>query len=489
MSLFVQRRLASAVLAALVLALATRALGGEAPEAPDQEAAKRLAALQAQLLAADLVVRARVTNIFTTGDTAVLVLGVHETFRGATARKAVYVELDKEKAAGLDERDAVWLLKATADPRRFSLDGPVSILDADRADEIKAALASVEYAALDDLKLTVSLDKDTYKLDEPIRLTWTIENPTDKPIVIAVPEVWGAGFGITLGRAGSEGAAGAGAVLDVGPRAHADEHEGRFTFTTLSAARRQVSGSFSLLRLTSSYSQASQPASGSLLPPGRYRLKVSLDTTGAVHAPDVSVPKEARLGALQTPEFAFEVADAPFASLDEAREALRIIAGVERLDDALKAIQPEAHARLLVAVRDYSCPALLPFLDELLRSEDSEMQAAACQAVSMWARHPAVIAARPFAKLLTDADVPGRSLIARTAADVAETQKDATMIPLLLKALGDERVNKVSRQSIALSIGAIAGLEIDPDDLDAAAAAIENWVKANPDRVAPPTDQ
>jgi hypothetical protein len=489
MSLFVQRRLASAVLAALVLALATRALGGETSETPDQEAAKRLAALQAQLLAADLVVHARVTNILATGDTAVLVLGVHETFRGATARKAVYVELEKEKAAGLDERDAVWLLKATDDPRRFALDGLGSILDAERADEIKAALASIEYAALDDLTFTVSLDKDTYKLDEPIRLTWTIENPTDKPIVIAVPEVWGAGFGITLGQAKAEGGAGAGAMLDVAPRAHAEQHEGRFTFATLSATRPQVSGSFSLLRLVSSYSEAAAPVSGSLLPAGRYRLKVSLDTTGAVRAPDVSVPKEARLGALQTPEFAFEVADTPFTSLDEAREALRVIAGVERLDGALKTTPPEAHARLLVAVRDYSCPALLPFLDELLRSEDSELQAAACQAVAMWARHPAVIEARPFAKLLADEDVPGRSLIARTAADMAETQKDATMIPVLLEALGDERVNKVSRQSIALSLGAIAGLEIDPDDLDAAVAAIENWVKANPDRVAPPTDQ
>jgi hypothetical protein len=107
----------------------------------------------------------------------------------------------------------------------------------------------------------------------------------------------------------------------------------------------------------------------------------------------------------------------------------------------------------------------------------------------MWARHPTIIKAGPFAELLEDLDVQNPSLIARTAADLAEAQNDATMVPLLLKALKSEKINKVSRQSIALSIGAIAGLEIDETDLDEAVAVIENWVEKHPEEVTPPESQ
>jgi hypothetical protein len=462
------------LLAAAVLGSSVAALAGQTPDdEAKKEEAKRLAELQARLLGADLVVRARVANVLPVGDEVLVVLGVRETFRGATARRAIYVETAKANAAGLEGQEALWLLKATDDPRHFLLDGPDAILEVERAGQITKALEAIEYASLDQLKLTVALDKGAYKLDEPIRLTWTIENPTEKPIVIAVPRVWGAGLGISLKSAAPQGKT----ILSLGPRSRAG-NEGQFSFHTLMGEHRSVTGTASLLRLVAGHRQADAAAEGSLLPPESYVLKLSSDTTGAAGNPDVAVPKEAALGSLESSELAFEVTAASLSSPDEAKALIAQFAGVEDIEKALESDDAGIRARAIEAVRDYACPALLPLLAKMLRSDDAEAQAAACSAITMWARHPAVVAARPFEELLEKAPIgKDLSVIARAAADVAEAQQDATMIPLLLRYLYDEKINTVSKQSIALSIGAIAGLDINESDLDEATATIARWVK------------
>jgi hypothetical protein len=312
----------------------TKAEEKEAARAEEEEAAKKLAELQQKLLAADLVVRAKVANTLAAGDKLVIVLSVRETFRGATARKAIYVETTKEHAADLAELEAIWLLTATADPRRFTLEAPESILDAERADEIKTALEKIEYAALDDLKFTVSLDKKTYKLDEPIRLTWTIENPTDKPIVIAVPETWGAGLAIGLIGVSQQHVplrtgdilitrkVGEDTVLLLPPDSDARRHGARFTFDTLGAGRREELGTASLLRLVRSYGETKEHPSGSLLDPGRYMLQLAIDSTGAAEPDDALAPAEARLGRLHSDKILFDVGDERLDSLDDAKSIL-----------------------------------------------------------------------------------------------------------------------------------------------------------------------
>ena len=495
---FLVAALIAATLIATTLCLANAALAGEPTKAEEEEAAKKLAELQQKLLAADLVVRAKVANTLAAGDKAVIVLSVRETFRGATARKAIYVETSKETATDLDDKETIWFLRATADPRRFTLAGPSSILDAERADEIKTAFEKIEYAALDDLKFTVSLDKETYKLDEPIRLTWTIENRTDKPIVIAVPETWGAGLAIGLiglsqgqvpldtGDIHIARGIGDDTVLLLPADSDAARHGARFTFATLGAGRREELGTASLLRLVRSYGETKEHPSGSLLGPGRYMLRLAIDSTGAAEPDDALAPAEARLGSLDSDRILFDVGDERLDSLDDAKSILAKLAEVDDVDTSIESSNAGTRARLLEAVRDYSCPALLPLLQTMLRADDLKVQAAACDALLMWARHPTIIKARPFAELLEDLDVQNPSLIARTGADLAEAQNDATMVPLLLKALKNEKINKISRQSIALSIGAIASLEIDETDLDEAVAVIENWVEKHPEQVNPP---
>ncbi len=452
----------------------------------EQDKAARLAELQAQLFAADLVVRAKVANVVTVGGKAVVVLVVIKTFRGATPRKAIYAETAKQDAAGLDEREAVWLLNAMDDPRRFTLEGPEAILDIERADEVTKALEAVEYATLDDLTFTVSFDKKTYKLDEPIRLTWTIENPTEKPIVIAVPEGWVMMLGISLKRRSAEANKSVETVLDIKPNSTEMRLDAESSFRTLDATRPQITGTVSLLRLIASYSDQER-RSLPTLEPGGHQVTLFADTSQLAKVPGIAIPKSAALGWLNTERLSFEIASDRLSTLDEAKTLVARLAGVEDLDEALKSDDSEVRSRAIGAVRDYACPALLPLLEELLRSNDPEIQAAACSAIAMWARHPAIIKARPFAGRLESAPIGEElSLIARTAADVAEAQKDATMIPLLLRFLGDEHVNRVSKQSIVLSIGAIAGLEINETDLDEAEATIMRWVKKHPEKVTPP---
>ena len=496
-----RRRPIAAILAAGLLAAAGVARAGETPAPENEQAAKRLAELQARLLDADLVVRARVANVLGVEDTAVLVLGIRETLRGASARKAVYVEMAKDDANGLDERDAVWFLKATADPRRFTLAEQDAILDAARADEIKAALATIEYAALDDLNFTVSLDKYTYKLDEPIRLTWTIENPTDKPIVIDVPTLrgdWGLRLGMLLRRLeGTEEYV----IVNLRPYS---KHGGDLEALgyTLHKAHGSAGGTASLLRLVSSHRAAEWAKEGSLLPPGTYSLKIVYDTSGlrtdaAMRARELGssdVTADIRLGRLEAPTVHFVVSSEQLLDMEEAKAIVAQMAGVADFDKAMAqslaggtepGLRPGTEFDW--ALQDFSSPALLPVYQKMLRSNDLLTSGVAAQAILMWARHPAVIKARPFEELLRDPpEGADMSSLARGAADVAEAQKDASMIPLLLKFLKDEGIGKVSRQSIALSIGAIAGLEIDPDDLDEAAAVIQNWVEKHPEEVAPP---
>ncbi len=476
----------AALLAALMLTLSAAALATEATGKEDEEAAKRRAELQARLLAADLVVRAKVSNILVVGDKALVVLGMRETFRGATPRKAIYAETAKQDAAGHDEQEAIWLLNATDDPRRFTLEGPEAILDIERADEVTKALEAVEYATLGDLTFTVSLDKKTYKLDEPIRLTWTIKNPTENPIVIAVPEGWGMMLGTSLKRSSAEAGKSVVTVLDIKPNSTAMRLDAEPSFRTLDATQTRITGTVSLLRLITSYSDQER-RSLPTLEPGGHQVTLFGDTSQLAKLPGIAIPKSAALGRLNTERVSFEITFDRLSTLDEAKALVARLAGVEDLDEALKSDDAEIRARALKAVRDYACPALLPLLEELLRSDDPEVQTAACSAIAMWARHPAIIKARPFAGRLESAPIGEElSLIARTAADVAEAQKDATMIPLLVRFLGDEHVNRVSKQSIVLSIGTIAGLEINETDLDEAEAIIERWVKKHPEKVTPP---
>ena len=60
------------------------------------------------------------------------------------------------------------------------------------------------------------------------------------------------------------------------------------------------------------------------------------------------------------------------------------------------------------------------------------------------------------------------------------------MIPLLLRFLGDEHIDRVSKQRMVLSMSAIAGLTVDETDLKEAAFVIKNWVEKNPDKVKHP---
>jgi len=462
----------------------TAARAGEATEEPTDEAVKRLPELQARLIAADLVVRARVANTLAAGEKTIVVLDVGEIFRGTTSHKTIYAEAASDEAADLDRRDALWLLKATDDTRRFILEGPESILDAKRADEIKEALDAITYAALKDLKFTASLDKNKYKLDEPIRLTWTIENPTDTPIVIAVPAVWGVGLGLSLACITEK--AWVEILLEGAPYVLEREREARFTFTTLGPGHREAGGTASLLRLVHRHRPNAPSDTGVLLQPGKYALELTYDTTKLVEGSAGNVPKETVLGTLKTGRTVFEVTREKLSTLDEAKSVLAHLADVEDIQTALASDDPEVRSSAIEAIRDYSCPALLTLLETMLRSEDVEVQAATCDALMMWAQHPAIIEARPFAALLEDLDAVGNpSVIARAAADLAEAQRDATMIPRLLKLLRNEEVNRVARQSIASSIGAIAGVETNTDDLDEAIVVIEHWVEGHPELVTP----
>ncbi len=484
-----------AALIAATLCQANVAPAGEPTKAEEEEAARKLAELQEKLLAADLVVRAKVANTLAAGDTTVIVLGVRETFRGATPRKAIYVETTRETAAGLDDKEAIWLLDATDDPRRFTLEGPSSILDAERADEIKTALDKIEYASLDDLKFTVSLDKKTYKLDEPIRLTWTIENPTDKPIVIDMPTLkgdWGVTLGVSLNRLdGKEKRP----IIDLQPYSRHRADTDAFGYT-LNKGNRSAGGAESLLKLVSLYRSAEWVKDGPLLVPGTYDLKVVYDTSrlqtdAARRAHELGFSRgredvDVRLGRLETPVIQFEVTSEQLLSLDEAKA---IVARVADVPDFDKAVEEgiDGSSQFSWALADYASPPLLPVLEKLLESGDFFTSGVAEQAILMWARHPAIIKARPFEKLLRDPpEHADMSSLATAAADVAEAQKDATMIPLLLKFLKDKSIGKVSRQSIASSIGEIAGLQIDPDDLDEAVAVIDNWLEKHPEKVTPP---
>jgi len=480
-----QRMLKAVLFAGVVFLVVDTALAGEAPEEPNEAAAKRLAELQSRLLAADLVVRGQVTNTVAAGEKSIVVLSVRETLRGAVRHKTIYVETGQEDAAALDEHEALWLLKATDTPRRFVLDSLESVLEAGQADEIKEALKSIEYAKLQDLKFTVSLDKKTYKLDEPIRLTWTIENPTDKPIVIAVPHVWGAGLGLLLERAGD--GAKFETMLEQRASLSAEEREAAFTFHTLFANGPSVARAVSVFRLLNRDKLSGPPETGSLLEPGKYVLKLTSDTSDLAAILGGAVPKEVALGKLETARIAFEVSTEKLSTLDEAKGVVARMAGVDDIENALEQDDPEAQARAIEAIRDYSSPGLLPLLERMLRVDDPQLQAAACDAVTMWARHPAVIEARLFAKLLEDpAAIKNVSLIARAAAEVAEAQNDATMIPALLALMKDKRVGSVVHGVIALAIGEIAGLEIDPYDLDGALETIEDWVEKHPEQVGAP---
>jgi hypothetical protein len=447
-----------------------------ASRASDEEldAEARAAELRAQLFAADLVVQAEVANVVEVGDEAIVVLEVNETFRGATARKTIYAETPRDVAAELADREAIWLLKATDDPRRFVLDASASTLPVERAGEITEVLEHVTYATLDELAFTISLDKKTYKLDEPIRLTWSIENPTKEPIVIAEPENWGAALGLILAprtRGGDE----TDVVLEIKP---GTKHEADATarFRTLDPRRPAIGGTASLLRLIAAYGDAEQrtlPA----LEPGKYELTVRADTSH-VAKDDAATPNEATLGALAAEPITFRVAeDDPF-TLDEAKALLADAAGVEDIDAAIASDDPKRRNRALVAVEDYACPALMPLYEQMLRSDDDATRAAACRAITTWARHPAVVEANPFTDLIDELPLRADlSDIARAAADVAEAQGDTTMIPVLLRFIQVETVNDVSKRSVVLSVAQLTGLELDETDLEEAETLIKDWIE------------
>jgi hypothetical protein len=455
----------------------------------DQQDAKRLAELQARLMAVDLVVRAEATNVLTVGDRALVVLAVRDTYRGATARTAIYAETAKEHAAGLQDRKAVWLLKATDDPRHFILDGPDTILELKDAEDVVKALETVTYAALEDLKLTVALDKPAYKRDEPIRLTWTLENPAGKPVVIAEPDGWGAMFGAALTVQPAEhDESGPLTVLDIKPGTRALPATSDTRFRTLDPTRPKISGSVSLLRLVSGFS-GSDYARAPTLPAGTATVTLTADTSQVGKLPGIVLPRGTLLGRLESEALSFEVTGETMADADEAKAIVARIAGVDDVDKAIQSDDAKERARALDAVTDYACPPLLPLLEELLASRDQALQAAACNALLMWARHPAVVRARPLEKRLEAAPIGEElSLIARTASEIAEVQDDASMIPLLLRFLGDEHIDRVSKQRMALSMAAIAGLSLDETNLDEAAFTIKEWVEKNPDRVKHPEE-
>ena len=490
-----------AFLMTALVAVAPAALAAEEPDTTTtdeqakekEEEAKRLAELQAKLMAVDLVVRAQATNVLTVGDRALIVLAVRDTYRGATARTAVYAETAKDNAAGLQDHSAVWLLKATDNPRHFTLDGPDAILDLKDAEDVVKALEAVTYAALGDLKLAVALDKPTQKRDEPIRLTWTIENPSGKPLVVAEPDGWGAMLGITLSVQPAEhDESGPITVLEIKPGARALpatralSSAGDVRFRTLDPTRPKISGTVSLLRLVSGFSEGDF-ARAPTLPAGTATLTLTADTTPVGGLPGIILPRGTLLGRLDGEALTFQVTDETMTDADEAKAIVARVAGVDDVDKALKSDDEKERARVLDAVTDYACPPLLPLLDELLASRDQPLQAAACNALLMWARHPAVVQARPLEKRLESAPIGEElSLIARTASEIAEVQQDPTMIPLLLRFLADEHIDRVSKQRMVLSMAAIAGLTVDETNLDEAAFTIKDWVEKNPDKVKRP---
>jgi len=466
--------------AILMLPAASRATEDE------RDDAAREAELRAQLFAADLVVQAKAANIVGVGGSAVVVLEVSKTFRGATARTTIYAETAKEHAAELADREAIWLLKATVDPRRFVLDGPASILPVERVAEVADVLENTTYAMLNDLTFTVWLDKKTYKLDEPICLTWSIENPTNNPIVIAEPEGWAAALGLVL-TPRTRGADDTGAVLEIKPgtKPQADSTP---RFRTLDPVRPTIGGTASLLRLVVTYGNAEQRTLPTL-DPGKYELALRADTSH-ITKDDAGTPKEAALGALATEAVTFRVAeDDPF-TLNEAKALLAGVAGVEDIDAAIASDDAELRARALIAVEDYACPALLPLYEQMLRSHDADVRAAACRAITMWARHSSVVESRPFADLIDDLPLKADlSDIARAAADVAEAQSDTTMIPVLLRFIQVDTVNEVSKRSVVLSIAQITGLELDETDLEEAETLIKDWIERHPADDTSPSDR
>ncbi len=451
----------------------------------EQDRAARAAELRARLLAADLVVQAKVVNVVSVGGNAVVVLEVSKTYRGATARTTIYAETPKEHATDLADREAIWLLKATNDPRRFVLDGPASILAVERAADVAELLDNVTYATLDDLVFTVSLDKKTYKLDEPIRLTWSIENPTKDPIVIAEPEGWGAALGLVL-TPRTRGADDTGAVLEIKPAAR-PEADATARFRTLDPTRHKIGDSESLLRLVAVYGNAEQ-LTPPTLEPGKYELTLRADTSD-IATDDATTPKEAALGALATDPITFRVAeDDPF-TLDEAKALLADVAGIEDIDTAVTSDDSKLRARALAAVQDYACPALLPLYEQMLRAENADTRAAACRAITMWARHPTVVEAKPFADLIDDLPLDADlSAIARAAADVAEAQGDTTMVPVLLRFIQVETVTEVSKRSVVLSIAQITGLDLDETDLEESETLVKDWIQRHPPDDTSPDD-
>ncbi|MBN1918009.1 MAG: hypothetical protein JW889_08885 [Verrucomicrobia bacterium] len=477
--------LLAVVPAALAVEQAETAMTDEQAEADELEA-QRLDELRAKLMAVDLVVRAEVTNVLTVGDRALLVLAVHDTYRGATARLAIYAETAKEFGAGLQDYKGVWLLRTTDNPRHFALDGPEALLDLKDAEDVSKALETVTYATLADLKLTVALDKPVTMRDEPIRLTWTIENPSGKPLVIAQPDGWAAMFGITLTVQPPDGEDRPITVLDVKAGARPLPRSADVWFRTLDPTRPKVSGTVSLLRLVSGFNGGDYSRLPTL-PAGTATITITADTTPVNELPGIVLPRGTLLGRLDSAPLTFEITAESIADLDEAKAIATRMAGVENLDEAIKSNSEKDRARALQAVVDYACPPLLPIIEGLLATRDQVLQAAACEALLMWARHPAVVNARPLEKRLEAAPIGEElSLIASTASEIAEVQHDPSMIPLLLRFLGDEHIDRVSKQRMALSMAAIAGLTVDETELDEAAFTIKQWVEKNPDKVKRP---
>jgi hypothetical protein len=456
--------------------------GATDAEKQKQDEAKRLDELRPRLFAADLVVQASVTNVLPVGDKAIIVLAVREMFRGATARKAIYAETTQAAAAQIGQREAVWLLKSTDGDRHYTLDGPDDVLDAERAADVVKALETAAYATLSDLKLTVTLDKGAYRPDEPIRITWTIDNPTNNPIEVAEPTDWGIMLGLLLKGSTPDDTTALEPVVEIVPNT-LTQREPTTVFRTLDPTRPNIHGSASLLRLVSSFS-GKQRRGRPWLNPGRQELTLRADTSKVTEIPGVAVPKGAALGELRSEPVTFVITEGEPLSLDEAKALVAGFAGVDDLDQAIKSNDLVTRARTLQALVDYACPALLPLYEQMLRADDPIDRAVACSAITMWACHPAIVQARPFANLIDelplDADL---SLIARSIADVAEAQNDITAMPLLLRLMRVETVDTVSKRSVAISAAAIAGLQIDETNLEEAESIVKNWIEKHPDEV------
>jgi hypothetical protein len=243
-----------------------------------------------------------------------------------------------------------------------------------------------------------------------------------------------------------------------------------------------------LLRLVSGFNSGDYSRLPTL-PAGTATITLTADTAPVSGLPGIVLPRGTLLGRLESEPLTFEITADAMSDPDEAKALVARAAGIEDVDLAVKSDNEKERTPALKAIVDYACPPLLPTLEALLASRDQTLQAAACEAMIMWARHPAIVQARPLEKRLEAAPIGEElSLIASTAAEICEVQHDATMIPLLLRFLGDEHIDRVSKQRMVLSMAAIAGLTVDETDLDAAAFTIKEWLEKNPDEVKPPRE-